>query len=249
MSSSELDSIAPQVDLLAIGAHRDDVELLCGGTLIKAARQGYRTGILDLTGGEMGTSGSESLRGEEAQAAAEILGVTARRNAGLPDAGLENTLATRLQVARFIRAFRPQTVILPHTSGRHPDHRVASQLSYDACFLSGLTKLPLPGRAHRPHKLMYTITYREDAGKPTFVVDISDEIEVKMKAIRCYSSQFDGKTWGGEVYPGGGRPLYDQVLMHAARYGALIRTEYGEPYLTTETVQIDDVVNMEVRSI
>src|SRR5690606_30209321 len=112
-----------QVDLLAIAAHRDDVELLCGGTLAKAAAQGYRTGILDLTAGEMGTAGSERTRGEEATAAAKLLGVTARRNAGLPDAAIENTPETRLWVARFIRAFRPRTVILPYPAGRHPDHR------------------------------------------------------------------------------------------------------------------------------
>lgn len=245
----ELDEIAPQVDLLAIGAHRDDVELLCGGTLARAAAQGYRTGILDLTAGEMGTAGSERIRGDEAADAARHLGVAVRRNAGLPDASIENTPETRLHVARFIRAFRPRTVILPYPAGRHPDHRVASQLSYDACFLSGLGKLALPGEAHRPYKLLYTMTYREDAPKPTFVVDISHHIDAKIESVRSYGSQFDGKTWGGEVFPGGERPLYEQVRMHAARYGALIRTEYGEPFYTIETVRIDDVVKLEVRSI
>jgi LmbE family N-acetylglucosaminyl deacetylase len=110
----QLDEIAPAVDLLAIAAHRDDVELLCGGTMAKAARQGYRTGILDLTAGEMGTAGSERLRGDEALAAAAILGVTSRRNAGLSDAAIETTPETRFHVARFIRAFRPRTVILPY---------------------------------------------------------------------------------------------------------------------------------------
>jgi len=249
MDRTELDQIAPQVDLLAIAAHRDDVELLCGGTLARAAAQGYRTGILDLTAGEMGTAGTERIRGGEATAAARVLGVTSRRNAGLPDAGVENSPDTRLHIARFIRAFRPRTVILPYPSGRHPDHRIASQLAYDACFLSGLAKLPLPGEAHRPQKILYSITYREDAPKPTFVVDITEQIEAKLDAVRCYGSQFDGRTWGGEVFPGGDRPLYEQVRMHAARYGSLIRTAYGEPYHTIETVRIDDVVNLEVRSI
>lgn len=246
---TELDRIAPQVDLLAIAAHRDDVELLCGGTLAKAAAQGYRTGILDLTAGERGTSGSERLRGQEATNAAEVLGVTARRNAGLPDAAIENTPDNRLHVASFIRAFHPRTVILPYPAGRHPDHRLASQLGYDACFLAGLGKLDVPGEAHRPHKILFTMTYREDAVKPTFVVDITDQIETKLEAVRCYDSQFEGRTWGGEVFPGGDRPLYDQVRMHAARYGSLIRTEYGEPFFTHETVRIDDVVDLEVRSI
>jgi bacillithiol biosynthesis deacetylase BshB1 len=241
--------LAPPVDLLAIAAHRDDVELLCGGTLARAAAQGHRTGILDLTAGERGTDGSARLRGEEAEAAARVLGVTARRNAGLPDAGLENTPETRRIVAGFVRAFRPRVVILPFTSGRHPDHRIASQLAYDACFLAGLAKLDAPGEPHRPHKLLYALAYREDPVKPTFVVDVTDFMETKMEAVRCYASQFDGKTWGGEVFPGGERPLYDQVRMHAARYGSLIRREYGEPFYTVETMEVDDVVALEVRSI
>lgn len=240
---------APAVDLLAIVAHRDDAELLCGGTLARAASQGYRTGILDLTRGEMGTAGSADLRREEAEAAAAVLGVTARRNAGFPDAGLENTPGTRLEVARWIRAFRPRTVILPSRTGRHPDHRVASRLAYDACFLSGLGKLPLPGEAHRPHKLLYAVAFREDAPQPTFVVDVTEQMETKMRAVECYDSQFGGKTWGGEVFPGGERSLYEQVRMHAARYGALIRTEYGEPFWTVETMRVNDVVALEVRSI
>jgi bacillithiol biosynthesis deacetylase BshB1 len=243
------EALGPPVDLLAIAAHRDDVELLVGGTMARAAAQGHRTGILDLTMGERGTDGSAPLRGQEADAAAKVLGVVARRNAGLPDAGLVNTPETRSLVAGYIRAFRPRVVILPYTAGRHPDHRVASQLAYDACFLAGLAKFDAPGEAHRPHKLIYALTYREDAVKPSFVVDITDFIEQKMEAVRCYASQFDGKTWGGEIFPGGDRPLYDQVRMHAARYGALIRKAYGEPFHVVETMEVDDVVTLPVRSI
>lgn len=244
-----MSDLAPEVDLLAIAAHRDDAELLCGGTLARAASQGHRTGILDLTMGEMGTQGSADLRGEEAEAAARILGVTARRNAGLPDAGLENTPETRARVASFIRAFRPRVVILPYINGRHPDHRIASQLGYDACFLAGLGRLPIAGEPHRPTKLLYALTYREDPVKPTFVVDITAQMETKMRAIACYESQFAGKTWAGEVYPGGDRPLYDQVRAKTAHYGSLIRTEYGEPFYTAETMAVDDVVALGVRSM
>jgi bacillithiol biosynthesis deacetylase BshB1 len=238
-----------EVDLLAIVAHRDDAELLCGGTLARAASQGYRTGILDLTRGERGTAGDADLRGAEADAAARVLGVHARHNVGLPDAGLENTNLTRLAVVSWIRTFRPRVVILPYSAGRHPDHRIASQLAYDACFLSGLARIDAAGPPHRPHKLLYSLAYREDAVKPTFVVDITDQIETKLAAIRCYASQFDGRTWGGEVFPGGERLLYEQIRMHAARYGALIRTEYGEPFHTEETMRVDDVVSLDVRSI
>jgi N-acetylglucosamine malate deacetylase 1 len=249
VSSTEGTEFGTPVDLLAIVAHRDDAELLCGGTLALAARQGYRTGILDLTSGERGTDGSAALRGEEAAAAARVLGVAERRGAGLPDAALENTPATRRLVASFVRGFRPRSVILPWTAGRHPDHRVASQLAYDACFLAGLAKLDAAGEPHRPHKLLYALAYREEPVRPSFVVDISAVMETKMEAIRCYASQFDGKTWGGEVFPGGERPLYEQVRMHAARYGSLIRTEYGEPFWVAETMRVDDVVALEVRSI
>src|SRR5690606_29750608 len=124
-----------------------------------------------------------------------------------------------------------------------------SQLGYDACFLAGLAKLPLAEAPHRPTKILYSLTYREEAVKPSFVVDISDHIERKLQAIQCYASQFDGRTWAGEVFPGGERPLYEQVRMHAARYGSLIRKEYGEPFHTIETIEVDDVVALGVRSI
>lgn len=241
--------LAPEVDLLMIAAHRDDAELLCGGTLARAAAQGHRTGVLDLTRGEMGTAGSADLRGQEAEAAAEVLGLSARRNAGFPDAGLVNTPETRLHVVRFIRAFRPKVVILPYMNGRHPDHRIASQLGYDACFLAGLGKLPVPEAPHRPTKVLYALTYREEPVKPSFVVDITDQIETKMRAIQCYASQFDGRTWAGEVFPGGERSLYDQVRMHAARYGSLIRKEYGEPFYVAETLEVEDVVGLAGRSM
>ncbi|HKJ92311.1 MAG TPA: bacillithiol biosynthesis deacetylase BshB1 [Longimicrobiales bacterium] len=235
------------VDLLAIVAHADDAELLCGGTLIRAAEHGYRTGVLDLTGGESGTRGSADLRAQEAARAAEILGLAERRNAGLPDGALENTPATRAVVAGVVRELAPRTVILHWPTGRHPDHRVASQLGYDACFLAGLRNADIPGDAHRPHKVLYAASYREDAGEPRFVVDVSDQIDRKLEAIFAYRSQFEGKTWAGEIF-GGGRPLRDQILAHSAHYGSLIRRPHGEPFWTRETVRVDDVVDLPVSS-
>jgi bacillithiol biosynthesis deacetylase BshB1 len=236
------------IDLLAIGAHPDDVELTCGGTLFKAARAGYRTAAIDLTGGETGTHGSRDLRAAEAERAAEVLGLAVRRNAGLPDAGLHNTDVTRRAVVGLIREFRPRVVILPYPIGRHPDHRIASELCRDASYLAGLQNYPADGEPHRPEKILYTQSYREDPVKPTFVVDVSEEFEAKLAAIRCYASQFDGKMAAGEIFPAGG-DIYDNVRMHCARYGSLIRTAYGEPYFTHETVRIDDVVAMGVRSM
>jgi bacillithiol biosynthesis deacetylase BshB1 len=236
------------VDLLAIGAHPDDVELTCGGTLIRAATQGYRTGVVDLTGGETGTHGSRSLRSQEAARAAEVMGVAERRNANLPDAALFNTNESRRVAVELIRHFRPRVVILPYPIGRHPDHRVASELCRDASYLAGLRNYPADGKPHRPDKVLYTLAYREDPVKPTFVVDISAEFDAKLAAIRCYASQFDGKMAAGEIFPAG-EDIYENVRLHCARAGSLIRAAYGEPYLTHETVRIDDVVAMGVRSM
>jgi len=233
------------VSILAIAAHRDDVELTCGGTLIRAARLGQRTAIIDLTQGEMGTRGSAALRGAEADAAATILGCTARENLGLPDAGIENTPATRELLARAIRRFQPRVVIAPALEGRHPDHRVSAQLVRDACFVAGLAKVAPDVPKHRPLKILHTLAYRQDFVRPTFVVDISDEFEQKMAAVRCYASQFDGALQAGEVYPTG-EPLYDVVSHYAATYGSLIRTRYGEPFFTTEMMRVDDVAALEV---
>jgi bacillithiol biosynthesis deacetylase BshB1 len=233
------------VHILAIAAHRDDVELTCGGSLIKAAKLGQRTAILDLTQGEMGTRGSAALRGAEAERAAELIGVSARETLGFPDAGIENTPATREALARAIRRFAPRIVIAPALEGRHPDHRITAQLVRDACFVAGLAKVAPDVPKHRPHKVVHSLAYRQDFVRPTFVVDISDEFEQKMSAIRCYGSQFDGATQAGEVYPTG-EPLYDVVTHHAAMYGSLIRTRYGEPFFTTEMMRVDDLGALEV---
>lgn len=233
------------VDVLAIAAHRDDVELTCGGTLLAAAAHGRRTAVVDLTRGEMGTRGSAELRAREAEQAAAILGLVARENLGLPDAGIVNTPETRERLARVIRVFRPQVVIAPAPWGRHPDHRVAAELVRDACFVAGLSRVAPDVPPHRPRKVVHCITYREDAIKPTFVVDISEHFERKLEAIRCYASQFDGLTQAGEVYPNG-EPLYDIIRHQAAHYGSLIRVRYGEPFYTTETMRVDDIAALDV---
>jgi bacillithiol biosynthesis deacetylase BshB1 len=236
------------VDLLAIAAHRDDVELTCAGTLLRAVDAGHRTGILDLTAGETGTRGSAELREKEAARAAEVLGVSERRNAGLPDAHLQNTDQMRRVVVEHIRHFAPRVVILPFGVGRHPDHRVASELGRDACFLAGLAKYDAAGAPHRPFKLLYALSYREDPVKPTFVVDITPQFERKIAAIRCYGSQFDGAKAAGEIFPTG-QDLYSLVETQNAHYGSLIRTRYGEPFITDETMAVTDVVALGVQSM
>jgi bacillithiol biosynthesis deacetylase BshB1 len=236
------------VDVLAIAAHRDDVELTCAGTLLRAVDAGHRTGILDLTAGETGTRGSAGLREEEAARAAAVLGVSERRNAGLPDAHLQNTDQMRRVVVEHLRHFAPRVVILPYPVGRHPDHRMASELGRDACFLAGLAKYDAAGAPHRPFKILYALSYREDPVKPTFVIDITPQFERKMAAIRCYASQFDGAKAAGEIFPTG-QDLYSLVGTQNAHYGSLIRTRYGEPFFTDETMAVDDVTALGVQSM
>ena len=231
------------VDLLAIAAHPDDAELTCGGTLAKAVRQGHRVAILDLVAGETGTSGSAAIRQREAERAAAALGVHFRGNAGLHDAHLHNTDETRRTVVEWIRHYRPRTVILPFPVGRHPDHRIASELGRDACYLAGLARYDANGRPHRPFKILYALAYREDPVKPSFVVDISSTFAAKLRAIHCYRSQFDGVRQAGEIFPTG-QDLYALIGTQSAHYGSLIRARYGEPFFTHETVVVEDVVEI-----
>ena len=226
------------LDILAIMAHPDDAELLCGGSLSKAAAQGDRVGILDLTRGEAASVGSVETRAEEAARSAEVMGVVVRRNTGLHDSGLINDDASRSVVVALIRELRPRVIVTHWLEGRHPDHRVAAQLAYDASFLSSLKNYDVPGDAHRPHKVVHCLLFREDALQPSFVVDITDHIETKMAALACFESQLSGKTAVGEVFGGGDRPLEDQIRAQCASHGSRIRCAYGEPFWTRETVEL-----------
>lgn len=236
------------LDLLAVMAHPDDAELLCGGALIKAVSRGARVGVLDLTAGEMGSSGSAEIRAMEAARAAEIIGLTERRCAGLPDSALENDLGSRLVVAGHLRALRPRVVVTHWKVGRHRDHRVASELVRDACFLSGLKKLDAEGAPFRPLKLVYATAFREDAEPPDFVVDVSQHLKRKLDALAAYSSQFDGVRSLGEVYPGGERLILEQIRMQMAHYGTYIRVEYGEPFRSDEPFDVADLSELTVAS-
>ena len=237
-----------KLDLLAIAAHPDDVELTCGGTLIKMVQRGYKAGILDLTGGEMGSRGTAEIRQREAAAAARILGVHLRENLGLPDARLEVNEENKLAVARKIRALRPHTVILPYWEGRHPDHYNAAKLAYEGCFLAGLKQLPLEGQAFRPFKILYSTVYYPVP--PTFVVDITKQFERRRRAILAYASQFrpPRRERRSKVH----LPLdqlEQEVHLIARYYGQMVGVQYAEPFLVREVMQVDDVVKLPVRSI
>src|SRR6478735_803299 len=205
------------LDILALAAHRDDVEQTCGGTLLKAAQRGQRTGILDLTQGEMGTRGTAEEREREANDAAKILGVAWRRALDIPDGRVENTWENRLKVAAVIRETRPRVVILPYWEGRHPDHYTASILGYEACYAAGLKRLPVDGEPHRPKKILYASMYYWDVN-PSFVVDISPFFPKKLEAINCFASQFTGDMRPiTELYPAWGRVI-DRVTTQCKYY-------------------------------
>jgi N-acetylglucosamine malate deacetylase 1 len=234
--------------LLAIVAHPDDAELLCAGALLAAADRGQRTAVLDLTGGERGSWGSAGGRAAEARDAALVLGLTERRRAGLPDGGLRNTDESRAVVAAHIRELQPRVVITHWTEARHPDHRAASELARDACFLAGVKNADVDGKPFRPHKLVYCLTYVEHGPKPTVVLDITQQMERKLDAIFTFASQFEGRTAMGDVFSAGDRPLRETILAHHAHYGSLIRCRYGEPYWTRETVRAEDLTALDVSS-
>src|SRR5579863_1330435 len=269
-------SVGESLDILAIAAHRDDVEQTCGGTLLRAAQHGQRTGILDLTQGEMGTRGTAEDREREANDAAKILGVNWRRALDIPDGRVENTWENRLKVASVIRETRPRVVILPYWKGRHPDHYTASILGYEACFLAGLAKLdcsaavsaavgagvspalgagrPQHGRRdasttfapHRPFKIIYATLYYDI--RPTFVVDISDHFEGKFASILAYKSQFSDQEAGKDLFPAHAE-IRARVEAMARFYGGLGGVEYAEPFLQKEVGLVEDLLAIPVKSI
>ena len=234
------------LDLLAVVAHPDDAELISGGSLLKSAEVGQRTGILDLTRGETGSQGTPEIRAKEADRAGEILGLAVRRNAGLPDSKLENTPETRSHLAGLLRELRPRIIITHWINGRHPDHRAAAELVYDAAFLAGLKNFDAPGEPFRPLKVIHALSFREDAEKPTFVVDISAQMNQKLEAIAAYESQFGEAVQAGEIFPGGTRSLNDQIRAQGARAGSLIRAAYGEPFWTRETLSVPTLRDLTV---
>ena len=235
----------PALDLLALAAHPDDVEQTCGGTLIKMAEMGYRTGVLDLTGGEMGTRGDPAARLKEAEAAAQHLLLAWRGNLGLPDARLENTLAVRLSLMSEIRRLRPRVVILPYWEGRHPDHYRAAEIGYEACFLAGVRKLDEASEPHRPFKVLYASAYANVT--PSFVVDISAQFERRMAALLSYESQYGRQGEASDLFPDP-EEIRERLAAVARFYGNLIGARYGEPFVVKETLRVDDVVALGGRS-
>jgi bacillithiol biosynthesis deacetylase BshB1 len=235
-----------KLDILAVAAHPDDVEITIGGTLIKMAEKGYKVGVLDLTRGEMGSYGTPAQRAKEAQKAAQILGVCLRENLGLPDSRIENTYENRVKLVRILRKYKPEVMILPYWEGRHPDHYKAPDLAYEAAYLSGLKKLKAGGEKHRPRKIIYSLAYYDE--KPSFIVDITEQMERKLEAIRAYSSQFVNLKAGQEV-PFTKTDVFESVRSYNRHFGMMIQKGYGEPYLMKEIMEVDDLLGLSVKSI
>lgn len=263
----------PPLDILAIAAHRDDVEQTCGGTLLKMAQRGYRTGILDLTQGEMGTRGTAEDRAREAAEAAKILCVSWRQALDIPDGRVENTWENRLKVAQVIREQRPRVVILPYWQGRHPDHYTTSTLGYEACFLAGLAKLdssagvpparsrqPLAvegssgtesrqdaaAKPHRPFKIIYATLYFDV--RPTFVVDITEQFEARLQSLMAYKSQFSDQEAGKDIFPALAE-IRSRIEAMARFYGLMAGVTFAEPFLQKEIGLVDDITAIPVKSI
>lgn len=231
-----------ELDVLAFGAHRDDVELTCAGTMIKLADRGYKTGIVDLTAGEMGTRGSAEEREKEAQEAAKILRVQCRGNLGIPDANIELNWENKLRVVKAIRKCSPRLVLLPYWEDRHPDHAHAGQLVSEAAFIAGLSKLDTGQPGHRPGKLLYYMCHYRFA--PSFIVDVTDQHERKMEAIHCFRSQIYNPDYPGEQTLISSPEYLESIEVRSRYYGWLIGKKYGEPFLVREMLEVKDIMTL-----
>jgi bacillithiol biosynthesis deacetylase BshB1 len=244
--SADAISDPPHIDVLAIAAHRDDVEQTCGGSLLRMASRGLRTAILDLTQGEAGTRGTAESRTREAVEAARILGVTWREALDMPDGAVENTLENRIKIVHVLRLLRPRVVILPYWQARHPDHAITATLGYEACFLSGLAKVDTGSAPHRPFKIIYASLYADV--RPSFIVDITPFIEQRHTALMAYQSQYANQAAGSNLFVAE-EEIRERTFAEARHYGLLAGVRYGEPFVQKEVGLADDLTLLPVQSI
>jgi len=237
---------SPATGVLAIAAHRDDVEQTCGGTLLRMASRGLRTSILDLTQGEAGTRGTAEDRAREAVDAAQLLGVSWRQALDLPDGAIENSLENRLKIVRVLRMLRPRVVILPYWQARHPDHAITATLGYEACFLSGLAKVDTGSAPHRPFKIVYASLYADV--RPSFIMDITPFIEQRHLALMAYRSQYANQAAGSGLFVAEDE-IRERTFAEARHYGLLAGVRYGEPFVQKEVGLVDDLTLLPVQSV
>ena len=238
-----------KLDILAIAAHPDDVELGCAGTLLAHAAQGQKVGVIDLTRGELGTRGTAATRASEAAASTATLGLHARENLGLPDGFFQNTQAEQLAVIRAIRKYQPEIILANAFQDRHPDHGRAAKLIADSCFLAGLRKVETRDEdgnlqeAWRPKQVFHFIqdTYQE----PTLVVDISSVINTKIDAIKCFKTQFlaEGNNTEPQTYISSGA-FFESVLSRNRMFGKMIGVEYAEGFTTQKVIGVKNMKDL-----
>ena len=236
-----------KIDILAIGAHPDDVELSCGGTLIKAVRQGRRVGIVDVTEGELGTRGSRELRAVEAQNAATAMGIHYRANLRIPDGNIEKTLDNVLRLVTVIRAVRPDVLLIPHSVDRHPDHESSHQLCRKAWFDAGLRRIPssLDGVAQEPFRPRAVYHYMQwHEFTPSFIVDVSETYERRVEAMRAYKSQFYDPNSDEPDTVLTSPAFLDMVRTRLEYYGDRIGVQYGEAFFSPVPLAIPDVFTL-----
>ncbi len=232
-----------QTDVLAFGPHPDDVELFCGGLLLKLKKQGYRTAIVDMTCGESGTRGTAETRAAEAEAAALILGTERRLNLEIPDGAISEDREQMIKVVEIIRRLRPGIVLAPYGEDRHPDHVHASRLVSEAVFFSGVAKWHPGTEPWRPEQVIYYFMHHV-AERPSLIVDISTEMEDKLKAVRAHKSQFyDPDSGEPETYISSPAFL-ESVKTRAAYFGFKIGVEYGEPFFVKSPLRIDNIMTL-----
>ena len=233
-----------KLDSVAFGAHPDDIELFCGGTLIKLGSKGHKIGVISLTQGELGTRGSPEIRSQEFQEGATLLKLSTHKMLDIPDGDVAVNWQNKLKIIREIRTYQPAVVFAPYWKDRHPDHENTSNLVREAVFLSGLKKIETDQQAHRPYKVIYYPCWFEF--KPSFVVNITDCHDQKIKAIQAYRSQFDhpDKSEFGDEETLISRPEFlEKITTRDKYYGSSIGTTFGEPFLVREPLRLDDPIS------
>lgn len=231
-----------KIDVLAFGAHPDDVELFCSGLLLKLKSQGYSIGIIDLTRAELSTRGNVELRQRETEQASKILGLDVRENAGLTDGDINVNAHSKQVVIEYIRKYKPRIVLAPYWEDRHPDHIYASRLVSASFFYSGLAKVKTEHEAYRPQSLIHYFHHKVE--KPSFIVDISSEFETKMAAVQAYKSQFFSKESTEEDTYISSPEFMESVINRAKYFGFQIGVEFGEPFFVKSAIKIDNIIEI-----
>jgi len=236
-----------KLDILAIGVHPDDIELGCGGTVLKHIDLGYKVGILDLTQGELGTRGSGSLRLEEAESARKYAGAMVRENLGFADGFFVNDKQHKLEIIKILRKYQPDIILSNAIRDRHPDHGNASKMISEACFLAGLLKIKteLDGEEQNKWRPRKVFNYIQDYHiEPNFVVDISEYFERKMEMVLCFKSQFYDPNSGGVQTPISSKAFFDSLRGRALAHGRRIGVQYAEGFTTAEYIGVEDITTL-----